>query len=249
MRRYLLGFAFILSSAASASAYAQALDTQVDVVKTYHACTTVEPAANEVYVYTNGNFGGTCAALYGGFYPNSGTGTGGFGLPNDSISSLKVGSSVRARLFADGIYGGSWFWFGGFGDYAVMPSGWNDVTSSIRVESNDRSTTCNDLQPGEFALFRDANFGSDCVVLHYSRYYVTPSDMGIANDSVSSVYGGPQAPAVCPDGTAGIYYVVLYSDATFGGNRFNVFSGTSNSYLSSFNDVTSSIFTVAYCPN
>jgi hypothetical protein len=242
MRRYLLGLTFVLASAISASAYAQ-----VDQVMTYHACTGSDPASNEVYIYTDINYGGSCAALYQGFYPNAGTATGGFGLPNDSISSLKVGSQVRARLFSDGVYGGSWFWFGGFGDYASMPSGWNDVASSIRVENNARSTTCNDLKTGEFALFRDSNFGSDCVVLYYTHTYPQPINMGIANDSVSSVNGGPTDSVACPGGGSAYYNVVLYSNGGYGGSTYSVTSGFTNSFLSSFNDVTSSVSTYYIC--
>jgi hypothetical protein len=242
MRRYLLGLTFVLASAVSASAYAQ-----VDQVMTYHSCTGADPASNEVYIYTNINYGGTCAALYQGFYPTSGTGTGGFGLANDSISSLKVGSSVRARLFSDAVYAGSYFWFGGFGDYASMPSGWNDVASSIRVENNARSTTCNDLQPGEFALFGDANFGGDCVVLYYSHNYPQAQNMGIANDSVSSVNGGPQAFVGCSGGGQTVWNVALYSNGAYGGSFVGVTSGTTNSFLSSFNDVTSSVSSYFIC--
>src|SRR4029077_10116089 len=119
------------------------------------------------------------------------------GLPNDSISSLKVGAQVRARLFSDIVYGGNYYIFPGFGFYSTMPPGWNDATTSIRVENNARSATCSDLQPGEFALFRDANYGSDCVVLYYTHSYdyLQPINMGIANDAVSSVNAGPRYPA------------------------------------------------------
>lgn len=210
-----------------------------DDLQTGTPCMTTDPNIDEVFVYTGASFTGTCAKLLAGFYPNSGTATGGFGLPNDSISSIKVGSTVRARLFTDGVYGGNYFWFGG-GTWANMPSGWNDVTSSIRVEVNSRSTTCNDLAPDEYALFRDANYSGDCVVLHYSHgSYPQPIYMGIANDAVSSVMGGPAS--TCADGSAAS--VGLYWNGGFGRPVFNVASGTSVSFLSSFNDGTSSLAT------
>jgi hypothetical protein len=106
-------------------------------IATYHSCDGSSPAADDVYIWFDSGYHGTCAALYAGFYPYSGAVNGGFGLPNDSISSLKVGSSVRARLFKDGTYGGE------YKDFTLstgtMPSDWNDVVSSIRGVSRQQS--------------------------------------------------------------------------------------------------------------
>jgi hypothetical protein len=134
MRRYLLWLTMVLASAVSTSAYAQ-----VDVVMTYHNCTGSDPGPNEVYIYTNPNFGGTCAALYQGFYPNPGTGTGGFGLPNDSISSLKMGFGLRARVFVDVVYGGNFEFFSAAQVPNLAPYAFDNTISSIRVENNARS--------------------------------------------------------------------------------------------------------------
>ncbi|HVV52294.1 MAG TPA: hypothetical protein VHO06_21675 [Polyangia bacterium] len=215
-------------------------------VSTWHSCSGSEPAADEVYIYVDASFGGSCAALYVGFYPLPGTGSGEFGLPNDSISSIKVGSDVRARLFADATYDGS-FTIMTSGDYSTPPTGWNDTVSSIRVEDGSRSTTCSDLVAGEFAVFRDADEGSDCVVLQYGSNYPTPSDMGIANDSISSIAPGPTYEADCGPDEAGSYDVELYSDVDYGGTGFNVGSGGADEDLNTFNDVTSSITTFAIC--
>jgi len=218
----------VLTTAMSASAYA------FDQYGVTHRCTTPEPADQEVFVYVNGNFGGNCVALGPGFYPD-GDFSVPYGVPNDSISSLKVGASVRARLFVDSWYGGAYYYFGGGHDYGVMPSGWNDQTSSIRVETNSRSPVCNDLQVGEFALFRGANFTDDCVVLTYANteLYYTPDRMGIANDTVSSVNGGPRT-SDC---------LHLFWDQYDGGPGFTVRSGTVISDLTPYgwNDQTSSL--------
>jgi hypothetical protein len=235
MRNRLVVLAFAVGTAISLSASAQTPDQ----VQTWQSCGgLVDPPSNQVFVYTDINFGGTCAALVAGFYPNSGIGPGTFGLPNDSISSLKVGSAVRARLFVDGVYGGTYFWFGGTGAYATLPTGWNDATSSIRVEINSRSTTCNDLQPGEYALFQDPNYGGDCVVLQYAHSYPEPVNMGIANDSVSSVNPGPGM--ACPtDGTSAVLF--LHASNNYQGSYATANSGGSPiSFLSSLNDQASS---------
>jgi hypothetical protein len=57
----------------------------------------------------------------------------------------------------------------------------------MRVEPANRSEVCNDLQDGEFAVFRDSNFQGDCVVLPGDGQFENADVMGIANDSISSV--------------------------------------------------------------
>lgn len=240
MRHVLFCLGVIGSMTLSMSVEAQ----QSDQVETYHACVTTDPQSNEVFVYANPNFGGTCAALYIGFYPNPGTGTGTFGLSNDSLSSMKVGSAVRARIFQNVVYGGSYYIFPGSGFYSTMPNAWDNQASSIRIEDNSRSSTCNDLLVNEYSLFRDANYGSDCVVLRYGHTYLEPVNMGIANDAVSSILGGPQV--LCANGNR--VTVVLYRDGNLVPPEYTVPSGTSISYLSTFNDVTSSVTSTCNVP-
>ena len=127
-------------------------------------CSGTSPGANEVFVYDGVNFAGQCAALRVGLYPNAGN----MGLPNDAISSLKVGGGARVRLFADGVYNGSQLTKGP-GNYSTIDTGWDNVVSSLRVEESWRSLSCNDLLDGEFAVFADANFAGDCVVLRYGQ--------------------------------------------------------------------------------
>jgi hypothetical protein len=233
-----LAFAAVAASATSASAQ----------VRSAHPC-GVAPTADEVFVYEGPNFSGGCGALYVGYYPTSGWGTGGFGVNNDTISSIKVGSNVRARLFVGPTYSGNYFWFGGYGTWGSMPSGWNDVTSSIRVEVNSRSTACNDLQPGEFALFRDPSFSGDCVVLNYGSSYPTPNDLGIANDTVTGVLGGPQVFGTCSNGTQAVWNVQLWYGLNYTGSSYTMQSGNWNANLSgnNMNDVTSSVGTYFVC--
>jgi hypothetical protein len=139
------------------------------------------PAANEVIVATDENFGGACAALTPGFYPHSAN----LVVGNDAITSMKVGSAVRARVFTGYAYGAYW---------TIIPantvSAWispNNSISSMRVEPADRSALCDDLREGEIALFEDSHFTGDCVVLPGDGSYASATAMGIENDSISSI--------------------------------------------------------------
>ena len=249
MRRYVIGATFILSLALSASANAQ-----VDQIKSFHGCPASGiPGTNEVLLFADPNFGGACTAIEEGFYPNPAPlQPGNFGLTNDTLSSMKVGANVRVRLFADIVYGGAFQTFSGPGNFnALSGSGFDNVTTSIRVENRFRSVTCNDLQAGEFSVFRDANFVNDCVVLKYSHSYPNPIDTGIANDSVSSIMPGPQFlvsghPDPLCNGVP--WRVYLYANGNFGNPNFNRASGSGSvSFLSTFNDVTSAINTSFIC--
>jgi hypothetical protein len=148
---------------------------------------TSQPADYEVWVYEHADFQGRCKKLLLGFYPSKDN----FGLDNDSMSSIKVGAKVRARLFEHVEYGGI---------YMEAPTsknlggyGWNDFASSLRVEFKNRNFNCSDVKDGEMALFVDANYLGDCVVLPVkswtglARTYKNPAAMGIRNDGISSL--------------------------------------------------------------
>jgi hypothetical protein len=139
------------------------------------------PLATEVIVFKDPNFAGPCAVLTPGFYPYAAN----LVLGNDAISSIKVGSAVRARAFADAVYAGSWTIYapntvsGGLGP-------WTDKISSMRIEPATRSPNCNDLQEGEIALFESASGTGDCVVLPADGAWANAEAMGIENDSITS---------------------------------------------------------------
>jgi hypothetical protein len=141
-----------------------------------------DPAPNEVIVYLDTQFAGLCSVLAPGFYPYADN----LLVGNDAISSIKVGSAVRARAFRDAVYGGGWTVYppssmnGGLG-------AWNDTISSFRVEPASRSETCDDIQDGEIALYENSYMHGDCVVLPADGSYPNAETMGIANDSISSM--------------------------------------------------------------
>lgn len=243
MRHHVTVVTFVSALMLSISASAQ---VQADYIMTSHACNAGgSPAANEVYIYTNINFSGTCSALAEGFYPSPSH----FGLPDNSIKSLKTGANVRAKLFWDTVYGGQ-FGLYSYGTGFFDLGGFKNQTSSIRVMTASRHPACSDLQPGEFAVFRNTNFLDDCVVLRYTRSYPTPSHMGIANDSISSISGGPQFLYFSGNSTCNgrPWRAYLYRDANLAGPSANIISGNNHGSLGFFSDVTSSITTGVECP-
>jgi hypothetical protein len=164
-----------------------------------------DPAYNQVFIYQDSNFRKACRVLTLGFYPTDSI----LNLPHDSISSIKVGSAVRLRAFRDGTYGGDHFiWFPNARVGAL--GSWDDAIGSARVEDASRSAYCDDLHPSEFALFEDFDGGGDCVVLPLGTGYPTPKEMGIEDDSISSVSIGGSA------------VILLWRDPWYGGGRQSI---------------------------
>jgi hypothetical protein len=88
-----------------------------------------DPGPNEVVVWKDGSFAGTCRTLAIGAYPQPSNYS---PIANESISSLKVGSNVRAVLFKDTQLGGQQSLYES-GAYDAMGYNENDTTSSILV--------------------------------------------------------------------------------------------------------------------
>jgi len=65
---------------------------------------SANPADTEIFVYADADFEGTCVKIskIGSQYPNMDK----FGIPNDSISSIKVGSKVRVEVCEHNDYEG-----------------------------------------------------------------------------------------------------------------------------------------------
>lgn len=147
-----------------------------------------KPDAYTVWVYKDAPFKGQCKILLPGFYPHPNN----LGIGNDSMSAIKLGAGVRARLFEHAGYRGASIPVTTEVSY-LGNIGWNDAVSSLRVELSNRSQTCSDVKSGEMALFVDAYYRGDCVVLPVKiwsglpRTYANPEAMGIANDSISSI--------------------------------------------------------------
>jgi hypothetical protein len=100
--------------------------TSADV---FAACGCVNlPQPNQVTVWRDSDYSGECCTLGVGNYPSSRN----FAMPNDSISSLKVGDDVRVVLFEHAQFGGREATYEAGESYASINEV-NDETSSIQV--------------------------------------------------------------------------------------------------------------------
>jgi hypothetical protein len=154
------------------------------------------PGTRQVYIFsdfTNGKAAGDCVALGLGHYPDSAS----FKMPDNWISSIKVGVGVRAMLFKDsGFRGGNPFPAQNLRDgsdvngFNLPALGWNNTVSSIRVEF--AATNCLLPNLNEITIWSTNNV--DCVVLPVfeedgttARGYASPEDMGIADNSIWAI--------------------------------------------------------------
>jgi hypothetical protein len=170
------------------------------------------PGAEEVIIYMDNDYRGDCRILSVGTYPTASN----FGLPNDSISSLKIGSNVQAHLFWDGPFdvhntefgwvdfvrrlGGNYPNLGAVTNAANTGQGWNDATSSMRVIRN--SEACANPGPKQVVFFQHADFWGDCVTKNVGFFDVW--DIGMMNDSITSLKVGSSATlTICKNGNFG----------------------------------------------
>lgn len=96
------------------------------------------PAETEIFIYSDADFAGTCVLLSETGYqsPNMDN----VGIPNDSISSIKVGDKVRAVLCEHNDYQGKCQSFGGSrGNLAKTYVG-NDSVSSLKILDKKQDT-------------------------------------------------------------------------------------------------------------
>lgn len=88
------------------------------------------PTADQVALFVDANYGGQCVVKGIGNYPNPAA----IGLPNDSISSIKVGSNVQATLCEHDNYGGVCETFTGDDPYLGDNTIGDNRVSSVKVE-------------------------------------------------------------------------------------------------------------------
>ncbi len=114
----------------------------------YDVCRGLQPVpAHSVAVYRDANYGHDCSLLKAGDYPSpdwapgANSTKGNFGLPNDSISSLRVGPGALIRIYQDAARldaFGNVVYFAPFKEFTtdepdLSVYGWNDKTSAIQV--------------------------------------------------------------------------------------------------------------------
>ncbi len=137
-------------------------------------------SADQIALYENSNYGGSCKTFSIGDYANPSA----MGFANDSASSIRVGSNVKATLCRDDNYaGGCEDFTGDDSDLNGNSIGDNQV-SSLRVQA--RSSGSCEPNADQVGLFVDTNYGGQCVVKGIGDY-ANPSAIGLPNDAISSV--------------------------------------------------------------
>lgn len=141
------------------------------------------PTSKEVVVFLHEAYAGKCAKLKIGAYAKAAA----FKMPDDSITSFKVGSAVRIVLFRDKDFGGfSAAYLNDIPNLYYEPIA-NDTVSSIRVEMKP-TTGCNP-RPNEIAVFEDEGFQGQCII-HNAGNFSDEVEIGLPDNFISSVKVG-----------------------------------------------------------
>jgi Beta/Gamma crystallin len=171
------------------------------------------PKDNQAAFSTDSNYQGACVVLGIGDYPTATS----IGLPNDSISSLRVGSDVQVYACRDENFAGACVIIRGTHPTMANTGMGNDQITSIKVQSIGAGLPC---EPGplQVALYEDANYAGDCRRLPVGDY-PTATSTGLPNDSVSSIRVGPGAQVrVCSDAYFAGTCILLTANAPYLGN-------------------------------
>ena len=142
------------------------------------------PASNQVSVFVDPNYGGSCVTLYLGDYNSPSA----IGLPNDSISSIKIGGGAKATLCRDDNFSNTCEDFTGDDSDLSNNSVNTDTVSSIRVVDGQPTSGCSP-SPMQVAFFVDTNFNGTCLTRNIGDYS-SPGAIGLPNDSISSLKVG-----------------------------------------------------------
>lgn len=171
--------------------------------------------------YQNNFYGGNAVTLAAGNYTMAQMVSA--GIPNDSVSSIKVPTGYTVTGYQNDNYGGTAWNFTYDNADLTQISGCNDNISSIKIAQNAPT------------FYQDTNFGGAAVTLAAGSY--TMAQMvaaGIPNDSISSIK--------VPSG----YTVIGYQDDNFGAAAWAFRADNANLWqISGCNDNISSIRIVA----
>lgn len=139
------------------------------------------PNTDQVALFEHANYGGRCVVLGAGEYRDAGS----MGFANDSVSSIRVGSNVRAIVYEHANYGGRNETFTGDDTILTDNAVGNDSISSARVERRTSADVCPApalAAPGDGATVSDPNVNfswgapSGCTFQGYTfRIKDTPS--------------------------------------------------------------------------
>ncbi len=171
------------------------------------------PDANQIALFENSNYGGTCKVFGIGEWADPGA----MGFPNDSASSIKIGGNVKAILYRDNNYSGvSEEFTSDDSDLNDNSIGDNQV-SSLKVQSRGSSSCSYDAN--QIILYEHPSYSGACKTLGIGDY-ANPGAMGFANDSASSIRvgGNVQAQLCSDDNFSGTCETFIGDDSDFGDN-------------------------------
>ncbi|MBK8564025.1 MAG: T9SS type A sorting domain-containing protein [Saprospiraceae bacterium] len=151
-------------------------------------------APNEMILYADANFGGQSVTVTVGTYPNISS----LGFPNNTASSIKVGSDVVAVLHSCVDFGGGYS--NGFRAYNATdadfsndfwPQGQNCGGPTANNNINALWVMNKNCVPGpdEVSFFDNPNFVGGCVTVPVGSY-ISPTLAGMPNDWAGSVKVG-----------------------------------------------------------
>lgn len=141
------------------------------------------PGVNQIALFEHENYGGRCVVKNNGNYTNSYE----IGLPDNFISSVKVGANMRLLLFRNGGYGPPETAEARLvNDPSIYydPIG-NDTVSSVMVQFEPKNGGCVPAAR-QIAVFEAANYGGKCVI-HTIGNYGNAFQIGLADNTISSV--------------------------------------------------------------
>ena len=170
------------------------------------------PGAGQVAFFTDANFRGSCSLRGAGAYPNPAA----LGVPNDAVSSVLIGSRAQAILCIDNDFGGDCIRLTTSTSLLAGRVG-NDTLSSAKVQALGTQECA--PGPTQVGLFVHADFIAPCVVKNVGSY-ASPGQIGLPNDSISSLLVGSNAQVtLCQDNDFGGQCDHFDNDVDFLGNE------------------------------
>jgi len=153
------------------------------------SCDNLKPGQSAFFEH--GKYKGACVIRQIGRYSNSR----GIGIGNDKISSIKVAPRTLVKICKDNDFKG------GCTTYTKsMPSlgRWNDKTSSAIIEKvvpiKNASVSCKP-NANQIAVYEHVNYKGACAILGIGSHK-NSSEIGVANDTISSVLVGKNVAVV-----------------------------------------------------
>ncbi|MBS0167837.1 MAG: VCBS repeat-containing protein [Nitrospira sp.] len=183
----------------------------VDSASPVAAC---EPSSNQASFYTDVNFRGACVVRDVGEFSNAGA----IGLPNDSISSIRVGIGAQVFACADEQFSVRCEVLTGSSASLGASAIGNDQITSFKVQPIGTPLPPCFPGPQQVGIYVHDNFSGACRLLSVGDY-PTATSMELPNDSISSIRVGPGTEIhVCEHEFYDGKCTLLTSDSLFLGN-------------------------------